>query len=91
MKSLKNNWAQIYKDSTGAIKIDFIKEPFYGQELPLSYLHSGISFYGGTKINYDCDVSNTNPVLLEQGIDYSLSLALNIYNLLNTPVNLFNY
>ncbi|MBQ8845194.1 MAG: hypothetical protein IJ008_04205 [Clostridia bacterium] len=73
---IKNNWAKIYKDSTEAIEIELIKGPFYGQKLPFSYLRSRIGFYGKTKINYDCDVSITNPNLLKRGAEYSLSLAL---------------
>lgn len=73
---LKNNWAQIYKDSTDAIEVDLIKGPFYGQELPFSYLRSTIGFYGGSEIDYNCDASIVNPTLLERGAKYSLSLAL---------------
>jgi hypothetical protein len=75
---IKNNWANIYKDSTDAIEIDLIKGQFYDKDI----LISGVSVYVSCRdwdksgIEFDCSADVYDMSKFDVNKEYSLSMAL---------------
>ena len=72
---IKNNWPQIYKDSTKALEVKMIKGPHYGVKMPISNVDVYVSTSGNSiMVDLSADVYDMNRFNLNK--EYSLSLAL---------------
>lgn len=71
---LKNNWADIYRDSSNAIEIELIKGPHYGQKL----LFSNLKSLGEVDNGFGCSahIETYDFKQFDQNKEYSLSTAL---------------
>ena len=71
---IKNNWAQIYKDSTEAIEVDTIYGDFYGKDILISYVHDYVAYRGKLEFDATADIYDMSKFDINK--QYSLSMAL---------------
>lgn len=75
---LKNNWADIYKNSSDAIEVDIIEGPHYGKNIPISYMNVYLGCRGHyqEEIEFDAGADVYDLSFFDLSKKYSLSMAL---------------